>query len=202
VSDKLGNFQGVLEAFFALSFIAPGVYLEFAWWLVESAVDLYRLEELIIVLEPCLLLLCDLYWVEPANPIGIRPATAAHQDRQSTCNIEGRRDIDFLVISFEKVMYKAKPFFVRQLMDKVGVEMSKDCNLIAGTEVSSSRKAAINVIHEIDEDHFEEPEGESKECNICGELVDQACLLFIGRNGDGQDLFACGKCCNSGYCED
>ena len=40
-------------------------------------------------------------------------------------------------------MYKAKPFFVRQLVDKVGVEMSKDCNLIAGTEVISSRKAAI-----------------------------------------------------------
>ena len=43
-------------------------------------------------------------------------------------------------------------------MDKVGVEMSEDCNLIAGTEVSSSMKAAINVIHEIDEEHFEEPE--------------------------------------------
>jgi len=80
--------------------------------------------------------------------------------------------------------------------------MSKDCNLIAGTEVSSARKAAINVIHEIDEEHFEEPEKANKECAICGELVDQACLLFIGRNGDGQDLFACGKCCNSGNCED
>ena len=99
-------------------------------------------------------------------------------------------------------MYKAKPFFVRQLVDKVGVEMSKDCNLIAGTEVSSSRKSAINVIHEIDEEHFEEPERASKECDICGELVDPACLLFIGRNGGGQDLFACGKCCNSGSCED
>ena len=87
-------------------------------------------------------------------------------------------------------------------MDKVGVKMSKDCNSIAGTEVGSSRKAAINVIHEIDEEHFEEPEIAGKECDICGELVDQACLLFIGRNGDDQDLFACGKCCNSGNCED
>jgi hypothetical protein len=86
-------------------------------------------------------------------------------------------------------------------VDKIGVEMSKDCNLIAETRVSS-RKAAINVIHEIDEEHFEEPEIASKECDICGGLVDQACLLFIGRNGDGQNLFACGKCCNSGNCED
>jgi hypothetical protein len=37
----------------------------------------------------------------------------------------------------------------------VGVKMSKDCNLIAGTEVGSSKKAAINVIHELDEEHFE-----------------------------------------------
>ena len=99
-------------------------------------------------------------------------------------------------------MHKSKTFFVRQLVDKVGVEMSKDCNSIAGTEVSRSRKAAINVTHEIDEEHFEEPKIANKECNICGELVDQACLLFIGRNGDGQGLFACGKCCNSGNCED
>ena len=35
--------------------------------------------------------------------------------------------------------------------------MSKDYNLIAETGVSS-RKATINVIHEIDEEHFEEPE--------------------------------------------
>jgi hypothetical protein len=86
-------------------------------------------------------------------------------------------------------------------VDKVGVKMSKDCNLIAETGVSS-RKAAINVIHELDEEHFEEPERASKECDICGERVDLACLLFIGRNGDGQDLFTCGKCCNSGNCED
>ena len=79
--------------------------------------------------------------------------------------------------------------------------MSKDRNLIPETGVSS-RKAVINVIHEIDEEHFEEPEIAGKECDICGELVDQACLLFIGRNGDDQDLFACGKCCNSGNCED
>jgi len=80
--------------------------------------------------------------------------------------------------------------------------MSKDCNSIARTEVSSSRKAAINVTHEIDEEHFEEPEMASKECDICGELVDPACLLFIGRNGGGKNLFSCGKCCNSGSCED
>ncbi len=87
-------------------------------------------------------------------------------------------------------------------MDKVGVEMSKECNSIVRTEVSSSRKAPIKVTQEVDEEHFDEPEIASKECNICGELVDQACLLFIGRNGDGQSLFACGKCCNSDNCED
>jgi hypothetical protein len=84
----------------------------------------------------------------------------------------------------------------------VEVEMSKDRNLIAGNKVSRPKEAARNVIHELDGEHFEEPEVASKECAICGELVDQTCLLFIGRKGDGQDLFACGKCCNSGSCED
>jgi hypothetical protein len=58
------------------------------------------------------------------------------------------------------------------------------------------------MIDQPDEEHFEEPKRASKECAICGELVDQTCLLFIGRKGDGQDLFACGKCCNSGSCDD
>ena len=80
--------------------------------------------------------------------------------------------------------------------------MSKDSNLIAGNKVSNPEEATRNMIHEPDEEHFEEPKRASKECAICGELVDQTCLLFIGRKGDGQDLFACGKCCNSGSCDD
>lgn len=78
--------------------------------------------------------------------------------------------------------------------------MSKDCNLIAGNEVFRPKEAARNAIHE--DEKFDEPERESKECAICGELVNQNCLLFIGRKDDGHDLFACSKCCNSGTSED
>ena len=55
---------------FALAFVDPGVHLALARWLVEGAVDLYRLEELSIVIEPGLLILCDLNWVEPARQSG------------------------------------------------------------------------------------------------------------------------------------
>ena len=74
--------------------------------------------------------------------------------------------------------------------------------MIEENKVNLPKEPARNVFHELDEEHFEEPERASKECAICGELVDQTCMLFIGRRGDGQDLFACGKCCNSGSCED
>jgi len=40
-----------------------------------------------------------------------------------------------------------------------------------------------------------------RECSICGELVNPACLLFIGTDDKGQALFACGDCCCSS-CED
>jgi hypothetical protein len=79
--------------------------------------------------------------------------------------------------------------------------MSQDCSLIAGNEVRRPKEAARNAIYE-DEEFLDEPERASKECAICGELVNQACLLFIGRKVDGQDLFACSKCCNSGSSED
>jgi len=201
VGHELGNLHGVFEALFVLAFLNPGTDLKLTRRPVEGAVDLNGAEILGIIIKPGCFLISQLYRVEATYPIIVRPATTAHQDRHSACDIEGRRDIDFLGISLEKITQKAKPFFVRQLVDKVGVEMSKDCNLIAGTEVSS-RKAAINVIHEIEEEHFEEPEMASKECDIYGELVDPACLLFIGRNSGGQDLFACGNCCNSGSFED
>ena len=91
----------------------PGINLELACRPVEGAVDLDGSEIPGIVVKPLPFLICQLHRIERAYPIVIGPTATAHQDRHSTCNIEGRRDIDFLGISLEKVMYKAKPFFVR-----------------------------------------------------------------------------------------
>jgi hypothetical protein len=79
-----GTFKEYSKSFLAFAFVDPGAHLKLARYAGRRRRYLYRLEELSIVIEPRLLLLCDLNWVEPPPPNQIRPATTACQDHHST----------------------------------------------------------------------------------------------------------------------
>lgn len=63
-------------------------------------------------------------------------------------------------------------------------------------------EAAEDPAFEPDDENLDETAQECRQCAICGEPGEQACMLFIGKSGDDQDLFVCGRCCNLGGWED
>ncbi len=72
--------------------------------------EVFKGNEMGIIVKPLSFLICQIDRVEHAYPIIVGPAATAYQNCHSTCNIGGRGEIDFLDFGLGRVKTNAASF--------------------------------------------------------------------------------------------